>query len=125
MAEKKADQDRESAAARLGRRAGRLRRKVRESRPDIEGAIESAVQAATPAAGKAAQFVREHQDELKRAGATGARALARRAAPPVIRPVLSAIEDELGHAGSNDDPDGERGGPENPEGSGQTGQSPR
>jgi len=88
--------DGDSAATRLGRGAGRLRRRIRKAQPGAEKAVQAAARAAAPAAGKAMEFVREHEDELKRAGAAGARALARRATPPVLRPVISAMESELG-----------------------------
>ncbi len=85
----------ESPATRLGHSVGRLRRKLRQSQPRAEKTARGAIDAARPAAERAGQFLQEHEDEIKRAGAAGARIVVNRAAPPALRPVVSAMDREL------------------------------
>lgn len=94
----------EHLAARLGRGVGRIRGKLRRSRPDAKTAALGAIEAARPSAERARQFVKEHEEEIKRAGAMGAGILANRAAPPVLRPVVSALSHDLSKKGAKREP---------------------
>ena len=89
----------EEAAARIGRSLGRFARAARKvaraQQPEAERLAQQAVAAARPVAARASQFVREHEAEIKQLGGSAARAAAYRAAPAPLRPVVSAVTDEL------------------------------
>lgn len=91
----------------LGRFAGRWARKARaageeiarEARPEADQLVKrarAAADAARPhvvrAGREAAQYAREHQDEIKDAARTGAAFTARRAVPLPLRPIVEAVE---------------------------------
>jgi hypothetical protein len=96
MASTDSERNQESAATRLGRRASRLRRRLRKSEPEVKKATAKAIEAARPAVERARQFAQEHEDEIKQAGVVGAQIAINQAAPPVVRTIVSAVEQELG-----------------------------
>jgi hypothetical protein len=78
-----------------GRTMGRLARSARKAAREKEPEARRLASKAKPVAEQAGRFIREHDDEIKRAASTSARIVATRSAPPVLRPVIVAVSDEL------------------------------
>jgi hypothetical protein len=71
----------------------------RAAKPHIEHAAEVArprvEQAGREATARTARFVREHDTELRQAATTGAHLATSRMGPPLLRPVITAVTDEI------------------------------
>jgi hypothetical protein len=85
----------ERAGRAAGRSARRLAKAARGAQPEAERRARAAAEATRPLLDGTRRFVREHEDELKSAGAAGARLAASRAAPPILRPAVQVVTDDL------------------------------
>ena len=91
------------SAQKAARRASEEARHAAEvARPHAEefarqarAAAEAARPRAEQAARDTARYAREHEEDLRRAGANGARAAARVVTPRPLRPAIDAFEEEL------------------------------
>lgn len=85
----------ERAGRLLGKSAARISKAARASAPRAGELARQSRQNAQPYLAQAVRFLRDHEDELKQAGATGARVVAARSAPPLLQPVVGAVVNEL------------------------------
>lgn len=105
-----ADHPEYEVAERIGRSLGRFARAARaaartaqpeaerlakQARDAAEAARPHVQRAAGDAAERAARFLQEHDQEIKRAASTGARIVAYRSTPAYLRPIVSAATEDL------------------------------
>ena len=105
MGDEKLGNAESTAAARLGRSAGRIvrraKKRVRKAEPEARRLAQVAADAVKPSVQKASEFVRDHEDELLAAGRVGASAAISRALPLALRPLAEKMVEEL--RGSSDE----------------------
>jgi hypothetical protein len=106
-------------ARRLGRSAGKFAKAARaaakRAQPEAERlaqqarpAAERLAQQAKPAAQRAGKFLREHEGEIRQAGAASARIVASKSTPPVLRPIVGMVVDEVARMPKSQRPPSDR-----------------
>ena len=102
----------EQAARRASEEARHAAEVARPRAEEIGRQARAAAEAARPRAEQAARdtarYAREHEEELRRAGASGARAAARVVTPRSLRPAIDAFEEGLRDAPKREEPEAPR-----------------
>ncbi len=104
--------DSNEVARRLGRSAGKFARAARKAakkaQPEAERLAHEARPAAQrfanharPAAERAGRFVQEHNQEIRSVAGNSARMMAYRSSPPMLRPIVSIVVDEMAKRPNN------------------------
>ncbi len=87
-------------ARKLGKSVGRFRKAARAAAKSMQPEAERLARQARPAAARASQFVRDHEGEIRRVAGTSARMAAYRSAPPMLRPVIVTVAEEISRGSS-------------------------
>ncbi len=99
----------EQAARRASEEARHAAEVARPRAEEIARQARAAAEAARPRAEQAARdtarYAREHEEDLRRAGASGARAAARVVTPRSLRPAIDAFEEGLRGAPKREEPE--------------------
>lgn len=105
-------------ARKLGRSAGKFARAARaaakRAQPEAERYARRARPIAEGASRRAGKFLTEHEGQIRQAGATSARIVVNRTTPPLLRPIVSVVVDEMARQPQRRLPPGEAEPPDEP-----------